>query len=953
MDERRVAGGSGCNAADDSCTSKIGVPTLPEWVIPRPRLTTRLGKGTRRALTVVTGVPGAGKTVAVASWVAARAPAASKPGGPEPGTLAWVTGDDGDSDPEVFWCYLQAALRRAGVDLPVTGSSPFRDEGIDHLGIAELASVLIQRERPVVLVLDDFRPAAGSVLVAGVAYLLKLARPWLRLVVISRRDVPLPLHRYRLTGELTEIRSDDLAFSERETDELMTQHGVVLRRDSVRALRARTEGWAAGLRLAAMSMSGHPDPDGFVAHFTSGEDAVAGYLVEEVLDAQRPTVRRMLLATSVLDRVDAEIAAELTPGADGSEFAEVVGQNAFIRPLGNGWYRYHQMFRDVLRLRFQHENPGQLAVLHCRAAGWFSARGQLTEAVQHAAAAQDWRLASALVVDRLAIGDLLGLRPARLLGAALRGLPVPGESAELEPVLVSAALALAAGDEQTSRSALRHSAELLGQVPPDEAATARACAAVLRLVHARLYHEAGVGEAATEAERLLGRVRPDLVEDRPEVRALVLLGRAGTQLWSGQWAHAAESFAAAHTCAVQADSVLLRLDCLAHGALVEALRGRWGRAGELATHAVQLAPPQASPLRRGMVALPLVRAWIALQGYRLTEARRVLDPVDPALLVPAQSPMAVLRELVGALIDIAEGHHHRALETLNRVCTMTSVPSWLVRRVMLAKVEAHIVMGAPIAAWQAAIRAGGTHTCDGVVALARAQLCAGHAEAAADTLRPALGEAMALRSEVRVEALLVDAQSSYATGDSLRGRRSLDRALRLGDRDQLRLPFAACTPWLRSALRSAQQLARQYLRLLEPLRIGLGESAERSRPGPLVSRQLSDRELEVLRHLAQMRTSEEIATEMYVSINTVKTHLKSIYRKLAVTRRGDAVRRAHQLELLVRTSSGLPGGESPADAQRSQQPELAGPPDGFGARRRPQLAVDQAGVALDCVHRDE
>ncbi|MGH4023634.1 MAG: LuxR C-terminal-related transcriptional regulator, partial [Pseudonocardiaceae bacterium] len=833
-------------------------------------------------------------------------------------------------------------------ELPVTGSSPFRDEAIDHLGIAELASALTHRESPVVLVLDDFRPAAGSVLVAGIAYLLKLARLWLRLVVISRRDVPLPLHRYRLTGELTEIRSDDLAFTERETDELMTQQGVVLRRDSVRALRARTEGWAAGLRLAAMSMSGHPDPDGFVAHFTNGEDAVAGYLVEEVLDAQRPTVRRMLLATSILDRVDAEIAVELTPGADGTEFAEVVGQNAFIRPLGNGWYRYHQMFRDVLRLRFQHENPGRLAVLHRRAAAWFSARGQLTEAVQHAAAAQDWRLASALVVDRLAIGDLLGLRPAPLLGAALRALPVLGESAELEPVLVSAALALACGDEQISRSALRRSAELLEEAPQDDATAARACAAVLRLVHARLYHEAGVGEAAAEAERLLSRVRPDLVEGRPEVRALVLLGRAATQLWSGQWAQAADSFGAAHTSAVQADSVLLRLDCLAHGALVDALRGRWGRAGELATHAMQLTAAQASPLRRGVVALPVVRAWIAVQSYRLAEARRALEQVDPALLVSAQSPMAVLCELVGALIDIAEGHHHRALETLHRVCTVTSVPSWLVRRIMLAEAEAHIAIGAPIAAWQAAIRAGGAHTCDSTVALARAQLCAGHSEAAADTLRPALTEAMALRSEVRVEALLVDAQSSYATGDSSRGRRSLDRALRLGERDQIRLPFAACTPWLRSVLRSDQELARQYLRLLEPLRIGLGESGEQSPPGPLVSRQLSDRELEVLRHLAQMRTSEEIATEMYVSINTVKTHLKSIYRKLAVTRRGDAVRRAHQLELLVRASGGTPG-----DAQRSQEPEFAGPADGFGARRRAQLAVDQAGVALDCVHRDE
>lgn len=492
-------------------SSKIGVPELPGWVISRPRLTARIGKGSRGLLTVVTGAPGAGKTVAIASWVASLADTATLI------TVAWVSVDDGDCDPDLFWRYLLEAFRRAGVNLPPAGSSPFRADGIDHLRIVELASVLTRREHPVVLVLDDFRPAVGSASVAAMAYLLKLARPRLRLVVISRRDRPLLLHRYRL------------------------------------------------------------NPDEFVTHITDGDHAIAGYLVEEVLDAQPPTARRLLLATSILDRVNAEIAAELTPGNDGTEFSVLVGQNAFIRPLGHGWYRYHQMFQDVLRLRLQHENPGQTTALHRRAAVWFSARGLLTEAVQHAAAAHDWQLA--------------------------------------------------------------------------------------------------------------------------------------------------------------------------------------------------------------------------------------------------------VRELVLAQIDMAEGQDRRAVETLRGTRTAQSIPSWLV-----------------------------------------------------------------------LEAWLLDAQSSYAAGNPSRGRRSLDRALRLGDREQVRLPLAGCSPWLRSVLGSDQDLARQYARLLQPLRIGPGGPDQ----GPPLSRKLSDRELEVLQHLAQMRTSEEIATEMFVSINTVKTHLKSIYRKLAVTRRGDAVRRAHQLELLVR-----------------------------------------------------
>ncbi|MGH8922211.1 MAG: LuxR family transcriptional regulator, partial [Actinomycetes bacterium] len=472
--------------------------------------------------------------------------------------------DDGDGDPELFWCYLCEALRRAGVDLPPVGGSPLRIGGIDHLRIAELACALARQEHPVVLVLDDFCPTAGSALVAVMAYLLKLARPRLRLVVISRRDPPLPLHRHRLTGDLAEICSDDLAFTEPEIGQLVAQHGVVLRRASLRALRDRTEGWAAGLRLAAMSMTGHSDPDEFVTQLTSDDHAIGGYLVEEVLNAQPPTARRVLLATSILDRVNAELAAELTVGNAGTEFSVLVEQNAFIRSLGHGWYRYHQMFRDVLRLRLRHERPGELTALHRRASAWFSARGLLTEAVQHATAMHDWQLASTLVVDRLAIGDLLGVRPAPLLAAALGQLPGRVASVDLEPALVAAALALRGGNEEGCRSALRRGARILRKRPPDGAVVARLTAALLRLVHARGYREVGTGSAAADLEKLVKLVPYDLLEGWPELRCLALVGRACTEMWAGQWAQAANSFAAAHAAGIEADSTVLRFDCLAH-----------------------------------------------------------------------------------------------------------------------------------------------------------------------------------------------------------------------------------------------------------------------------------------------------------------------------------------------------------------------------------------------------
>ncbi|MGH3941857.1 MAG: response regulator transcription factor [Pseudonocardiaceae bacterium] len=330
---------------------------------------------------------------------------------------------------------------------------------------------------------------------------------------------------------------------------------------------------------------------------------------------------------------------------------------------------------------------------------------------------------------------------------------------------------------------------------------------------------------------------------------------------------------------------------------------------------------QTSPIAQGGATLRVAQGWIALQRYQLADARRVLDQTDVALL-ESHPWTAAVRELVSAQIALVQGQDRRVVEVLRGSRAARSIPSWLAHRMMIMESRAYTAMGAPVAAWQAAIRAGGSHTADGAVALARAQLSAGHPVAAAGTLRPTLAEAVTVRSEVRVEAWLLHTQSCYGAGDPARGRRSLDRALRLGDRERVRLPFAECLSWPRSVLGSDRDLTRQYARLLEPLRIGVVQCHEHGGPtaqGPLLAGKLSERELEVLRHLAQMRTSEEIATEMFVSINTVKTHLKSIYRKLAVSRRGDAVRRAHQLELLVRTTVFPLGGDHSRPNSRARR----------------------------------
>ena len=253
-------------------------------------------------------------------------------------------------------------------------------------------------------------------------FVLRNVGPGLRVVISARADPLLPLHRYRLAGELAEIRAGDLAFSTAEAGLLMAQHGCTLSADSLECLTRRTEGWAAGLRLAAISMDSHPDPDQFVTELITEDSALTGYLVEEVLNTQPPEVREVLLSTSILEQVSAEAASELTGDERaGAILSAVAHTNAFVQPAGYGWYRYQTLFAEVLRLKLRHEYPGRITALHRRAARWYERNGSLTDAVRHAAQAGDWPLAAGMVIDGLAISEIIEPRGGRSLAARVRG----------------------------------------------------------------------------------------------------------------------------------------------------------------------------------------------------------------------------------------------------------------------------------------------------------------------------------------------------------------------------------------------------------------------------------------------------------------------------------------------------------------------------------------------------
>ena len=374
-----AAAGSGPSAGpvgDPILDSKITVPDVPAWTVQRPRITELIARGTRWCpLTVVTGPPGAGKTMALALWAAA-----------EPGAVAWVNVDEYDNRPGVFWSYVIAALRRSGVAIPPPGAAWERAD--DHLLVLRLAAALAGQDPPATLVLDDLHLLTNPEVMRELDFVLRNAGAGLRLAVSSRIDPLLPLHRYRVSGQLAEIRAADLAFGAAEADQLLAQHAITLPADSLECLVRRTEGWAAGLRLAALSMDAHPDPGQFVTELAAEHSTLTGYLVEEVLNAQPPPTRDMLLCTSILEEVSADAAIEMTGDEQAAGILSAVARaNAFIQPTGSGRYRYHTLFAEVLRLKLRREHPDRVAGLHQRAARWSGRNGLLTLAVRHAARA--------------------------------------------------------------------------------------------------------------------------------------------------------------------------------------------------------------------------------------------------------------------------------------------------------------------------------------------------------------------------------------------------------------------------------------------------------------------------------------------------------------------------------------------------------------------------------------
>jgi LuxR family maltose regulon positive regulatory protein len=608
---------------DPILASKITIPELPGWVVARPRIEKQIAEGVQGPLTVVSGPPGAGKTMAIASWAAS--------GGAGP--IAWVTLDEYDNRPRTFWSYVVAALRRAGAAVPAAVSARAHGDATGHAFLLGLTAAPAGQDPPLVLVLDDLHLVTDPPTLAGLGYVLRNARSGLHLVVASRMDPLLPLHQYRLTGDLTEIRASDLAFSVPEAALLMEQHGVSLPA-ALESVHRRNEGWAAGLRMAAITLGAHPDPERFVQNLVSDDAPVTAYLVEEVLNVQPPGVRDLLLRTSILDTVNADIAADLTGEAGAaSSLSELARKTGFVQPAGRGNYRYHALFRDVLRLMLRYRQPGSLADLHRRAAEWYRRHGDLAVAVRHAGQADNGQLAARIVVDELAIGHLIEPGGLELPGEVLR--IAPEDAARPQLLLADAAVALADARDQAARASVSAAEQLLEKLPDDQEVPSRLATAMIALALARRAGDfTAAASAAATAENLLEDLAVDAYAEYGDAYARMLSGRGAVEFWSGDFDRAASLL---HKAASLFDSENTgapcgsyeAASCRGYLALLHALRGQPSQAADLAAGAsvVPHDSRPAQPCAPAAVAL----AHVHLERNELTKAHGWLKLADASL----------------------------------------------------------------------------------------------------------------------------------------------------------------------------------------------------------------------------------------------------------------------------------------------------------------------------------
>jgi LuxR family maltose regulon positive regulatory protein len=897
--------------------TKLYLPPPRPDAVPRPGLIARLDEGLHRPLTLIAAPAGFGKTTLVAAWVAG----CGRP-------AAWLSLDDGDSDPARFLAYLVAALQTiapqigAGVSGALQSPQPPPTDAI----LAALLNEIAALPGDTVLVLDDYHAVDAGPVDEALAFLLAHLPPHMHLVIATREDPPFPLARLRARGQLTELRAADLRFTALEAAAFLNEvMGLSLAAEEIAALEERTEGWIAGLQLAALSMRGRRDIPGFIRAFAGDHRYIADYLVEEVLRRQPASVRSFLLHTAILERLSGPLCDAVTDQEGGDARLESLERgNMFVVPLDDTrrWYRYHHLFADVLHARLLAEQPEQVPMLHRQASAWYEQHGSVADAIRHALAAADFARAADLIEPAWP-AMRRSMQVATFLGW-LRA--IPDEVIDVRPVLsVVYAHALLVGGEiegveerlrgaerwldTTVDGSGRPGATAAGMVVADEESFRRLPGSIAIARAGRALARGDVPGTVAHARRALALVPAD--DHLRRGGAAAFLGLAS---WaSGDLETAHRSYAAGMADLQRAGNIADAIGGAVALADIRIAQGRLREAIRTYERGLRLATEQGAPVLRGTADMHVGMAELHRERNDLGAATRHLLRSEELGEHTGFPQHPYRRRVAMARIREAEGDPDGALALLDeaeRRYVGDFYPD--VRPVAAMKARMWAAHGKLHEALDWA-RERGLAAEDELsylreyehITLARVLI----AEYERDHADRAMHEAMGLlerlleaaeaggRTGIAIEILALQAVAYDVRGDIPAGLAPLGRSLTLAEPEGYVRFFVDEGPPMAHLLQAAMKrgIALIYVR---QLLAAFGKAEERSPANQDLIEPLSERERDVLRLLRGDLSGPEIARELAVSVNTLHTHTKNIYSKLGVDTRRAAVRRAGELDLV-------------------------------------------------------
>jgi LuxR family maltose regulon positive regulatory protein len=895
--------------------TKLYIPPPRPGIVPRPRLVERLNEGLAagRKLALISASAGFGKTTLVSEWIAG----CNRP-------VAWLSLDEEDNDPTRFLTYFVAALQTivpnigTGVLGALQSPQPPPTESILTTLLNEITTI----SDSFILVLDDYHVIDSKPVDQSLTFLVEHQPPRMHLVIATREDPPLPLARLRARGQLTELRLTDLRFTPAEAAEFLNRMmGLNLRDADIAALEARTEGWIAGLQLAALSMQGRSDTASFIKSFTGSHHFILDYLVEEVLQRQPEHVRNFLLQTAILDRLSSPLCDALTGQEDGRGMLEALDRgNLFVIPLDDQrqWYRYHHLFAEVLQAHLMEAQPEQISSVHQRASAWYEQNGLPPDAIRHALAARDFERAASLMELAWSAMDL-SHQSSTWLGWVKA---LPDGLVRTRPVLsVGYAWALLDGGELEASEARLQDAERWLDTPTDKMVVVdkeqfRSLPA--SIATARAYRSLALGNVPGAVEYAQQALELTPEDDRVRyIQATSLLGLA--QYASGDLGAAECSLADFHTNLQNTGEILTTIGITFLLADIRVALGRLHEAESIYQQSLRLATGQGEPMPPGTADLyrglgELCIEWGALEAaaqHLLTSQK--LGEQAPSTDWPHRLCVSQAR------LKEAQGDLDGALTLLDeaeRVYVRAPLPD--VHPVAALKARVWLKQGR-LAEAQRWAREQGLSVDDDIhpmhefehITLARVLIAAGRSDREAGCLDEAtrlLGRLLQAadtdgRLGSAIQILLLQALAFQAQDDLPHALAVLERALALAEPEGYVRTFVDEGEAMRLLIEEQSRnrdhpLSGYADRLLAAFTqpVAAPRSAIIHQESDMIE-PLSERELEVLKLLRSELSGPEIAQQLIVSLNTLRTHTKSIFNKLGVNRRRAAIRRAEELDL--------------------------------------------------------